>query len=87
MVICAETHSCTLIISLQPGICAKPIRTILGRLDVAERIEDMNVHSYHLQSLRGDLKGYYAVTVRSNWRIIFRLEDGDAFDVELIDYH
>jgi addiction module HigA family antidote len=35
----------------------------------------------------GDLRGYWAVTVRANWRIIFRFEDADAVDVELIDYH
>jgi len=33
------------------------------------------------------MKGYRAVTVRANWRIIFRFEDSNAFDVELIDYH
>ena len=37
--------------------------------------------------LKGDLKGFWAVTVRANWRIKFRFEDTDAFDVELTDYH
>jgi len=40
-----------------------------------------------MHSLKGDLKGLWAVTVRANWRIIFRFEGNDAFDVELIDYH
>jgi len=40
-----------------------------------------------LHALKGDLKGLWAVTVRANWRIIFRFESGDAFDVDLTDYH
>jgi toxin HigB-1 len=63
------------------------IELILGLLDVAQRIEDMDVHSFHLHSLSGDLKGFWSVTVRANWRVIFRFEDGSAFDVDLIDYH
>ena len=38
-------------------------------------------------SLKGDLKGFYAVTVRANWRVIYRFENGNAYDVSLIDYH
>jgi len=34
-----------------------------------------------------DLAGYWAVTVRANWRIVFRFIDGDAWDVQMIDYH
>jgi proteic killer suppression protein len=63
------------------------IETILGLLEVAEDIRDMNVPSFRLHRLSGDLKGFWAVTVRSNWRIIFRFENGRAFDVDLIDYH
>jgi len=37
--------------------------------------------------LKGDRKGFWAVTVRANWRVIFRFEDGDAFDVDYVDYH
>nr|HEV8008643.1 type II toxin-antitoxin system RelE/ParE family toxin [Bradyrhizobium sp.] len=33
------------------------------------------------------LKGFWAVTVRANWRVIFRFEDGKASDVDLVDYH
>jgi toxin HigB-1 len=40
-----------------------------------------------LHQLKGDGKGFWAVTVRANWRIIFRFENGQAIDVELIDYH
>lgn len=63
------------------------IRAILARLHQAESIEDMNVHSYRLHSLTGNRQGSWAVTVRANWRITFRFDDGDAFDVNLEDYH
>ena len=63
------------------------IENILGLLDVAQDIEDMNVPTFRLHALKGDLKGFWAVTVRANWRIIFRFADGRASDVDLIDYH
>ena len=63
------------------------IRTILSQLDEAQTIEDMRMTSFHLHALKGDRKGLWSVTVRANWRIIFRFTDGDADDVDLIDYH
>jgi len=63
------------------------IRAILARLHQAEVIEDMNVHSYRLHPLKGSRKGEWGVTVRANWRITFRFEDGYALDVNLEDYH
>lgn len=63
------------------------IRAILARLHQAEAIEDMDIHSYRLHSLRGDRKGEWSVTVRANWRITFRFEEGYALDVDLVDYH
>ena len=43
--------------------------------------------AYRLHPLKGELKSFWAVHVSTNWRIIFRFEDGDAFDVDLLDYH
>ena len=63
------------------------IRTILAFMDAANNIEDMNQPSFRLHALKGELKGYWAVTVRANWRIIFRFENGDASDVDFLDYH
>jgi toxin HigB-1 len=63
------------------------VRTILHQLDEAHTIADMSVTSFRLHPLKGELKGYWSITVRANWRIIFRFENGDARDVELIDYH
>jgi toxin HigB-1 len=66
---------------------AERIENILGLLDTAAAIEDMNVPTFRLHPLTGDLKGFWSVTVRANWRIVFRFEDGNAFDVDLTDYH
>jgi proteic killer suppression protein len=63
------------------------VRSILARLDVAETLEDLALPSYRLHELRGELQGFWAVRVNANWRIIFRLENGDIHDVELLDYH
>ena len=63
------------------------IENILGLLDSAEKIEDMDLPSLRLHPLTGKLKGFWSVTVRANWRIVFRFEEGDARAVDLIDYH
>ena len=66
---------------------AERIRLILSALDAASRIEDVNQPTFRLHPLKGALKGFWAITVRANWRIIFRFADGRASDVDLIDYH
>lgn len=71
---------------IRPDLLDK-VRTILVQLDEAAVIEDMRLTSFHLHALKGDRKGFWSVTVRANWRIIFRFNDGNAGDVELIDYH
>ena len=63
------------------------IAVILARLDAADRIRDMDVPGLRLHPLKGRLKGFWAVTVKANWRIVFRFEDGKALDVDLVDYH
>jgi toxin HigB-1 len=63
------------------------IENILGLLDAAGTVQDMNLPTFRLHPLTGGLKGFWSVTVRANWRIIFRFKDGNAFDVDLIDYH
>ena len=42
---------------------------------------------FRLHPLTGDRKGEWAVTIRANWRITFRFENGDAHDVDFVDYH
>ena len=63
------------------------IQVLFAALDAAKVIEDLQRPSFRLHPLKGELKGYWAVTVRANWRIIFRFEDGNVFDVDFVDYH
>jgi len=63
------------------------VRLILTRLDAAENAIEMNQPGYHFHALTGDLKGYHSVRVSGNYRIIFRFEGGNAFDVDCVDYH
>ena len=70
-----------------PPEMVQRLRVILAALDAAERIEDLDRPSFRLHPLKGDLKGFWSVTVRANWRIVFRFENGDAYDVDYIDYH
>ena len=63
------------------------VEVMLAQLDVANSAEAMRLPGYRLHPLKGQLRGYWSVTVTANWRIIFRFEDGDVYDVELIDYH
>lgn len=71
---------------LQPHHVEK-IRRILYRLDEAEKIDDLNIVGWSLHPLSGEMKGHWAVKVNGNYRITFRFEDGNAFDVDYIDYH
>lgn len=63
------------------------VEDILVRLDQAATPQALNLPGYRLHPLKGDMKGLWSVTVRANWRIVFRFQGTDAFDVELIDYH
>lgn len=63
------------------------IEDIIARLDIAVVPPDLDLPGYGLHQLKGKLKGYWALKVSGNWRIIFRFRDGDAFDINLIDYH
>jgi proteic killer suppression protein len=63
------------------------LRDILGRLDAAGNVADMDLPGLRLHPFKGDMKGFWTVTVRANWRVIFRFAGGDALDVDYVDYH
>jgi toxin HigB-1 len=63
------------------------IENILFVLSRSRKPEDMDLPGFHLHPLKGDMKGLWAVTVRANWRVTFRFEEGEACDVDLVDYH
>jgi proteic killer suppression protein len=63
------------------------LRRMLAQLEIAKVPSDLDLPGYRLHPLKGDLKGFWAVTVQANWRIIFRFADGQVFDVDYVDYH
>ena len=63
------------------------VENILAVLNRARKPQDMDLPGFRLHRLTGDLKDFWSVSVRANWRVIFRFEEGDAYDVDLIDYH
>jgi proteic killer suppression protein len=63
------------------------IGRVLARLGRASKPEHMDLPGWRLHPLKGDLAGSWSVTIRANWRIIFRFEEGDATDVDYLDYH
>jgi proteic killer suppression protein len=71
---------------VSPDLLEK-IENILFVLNRARRPADMNLPGFRLHRLKGNLKLFWSVTVRANWRVIFRFEEGDVYDVDLIDYH
>lgn len=66
---------------------AEKLADILDLLDAASEIRDMSFPGSDLHSLKGDFRGFWSVRVSGNWRIVFRFEKGDVFDVDYIDYH
>jgi len=62
------------------------LRNILATLHAAPAVAHMDVPGFRLHPLKGQMKGSWALTVRANWRVIFRFDDG-AEDVDYVDYH
>ncbi|MCH9648731.1 MAG: type II toxin-antitoxin system RelE/ParE family toxin [Deltaproteobacteria bacterium] len=63
------------------------ITDVLFHLDQAQTSGDLDLPGYRLHRLKGDLKGFWSVTISGNWRITFRFEDGDTLEIDLVDYH
>jgi len=59
----------------------------LSILDTARTMKELDITGFSSHTLRGNLRGFYSVVVSRNHRIIFRFEAGNAFDVDLVDYH
>jgi proteic killer suppression protein len=54
----------------------------------AERIDDLRVPpGNRLERLKGDRSAQYSIRINDQWRVCFRWAGGDAFDVEITDYH
>ena len=70
-----------------PAAQRDKIARILARLNEAVTVQNMGLPGYRLHPLKGDLEGFWSVSVSGSWRIIFRFENNAAYDVDLIDYH
>lgn len=66
---------------------AERLRRQLTALEFAKRPDDMNAPGWRWHPLKGELRGFFAVTVNGNWRLIYRFRDGDAELVDYLDYH
>lgn len=71
---------------IQPVHAAR-LTLILSLLDVAKSPDDMNVPGFGLHPLKGDMRGYFAVKVSGNWRLIFKQKGDDMELVDYLDYH
>ncbi|MCH8154608.1 MAG: type II toxin-antitoxin system RelE/ParE family toxin [Proteobacteria bacterium] len=70
------------------GLDDEAAEELLASLDSATSLRDLSpLKSVGLHKLRGDRAGQWAMTVNDRWRVCFRFEDGDAYDVEIVDYH
>jgi proteic killer suppression protein len=71
-----------------PAGQAQKIGDMLAALDTAEQPAEIALFpGWRLHPLKGELKGFWSVTVSGNWRLVFRFEEGDASEVDLVDYH
>jgi proteic killer suppression protein len=63
------------------------VQRVLSALDAAASPQALDVPGFRLHPLKGEWAGFWSVTVSGNWRVVFRFEEGDTFDVDLLDYH
>ena len=57
-------------------------------LNAAATLDDLRIPpANRLEALKGDRKGQFSIRINDQWRICFRWTDGDAYDVEIVDYH
>jgi toxin HigB-1 len=70
------------------GLDVDAAEEVLAMLDAATALSDISpLKSVGLHPLKGDRKGQWAMTINDRWRLCFRFENGDAHDVEIVDYH
>ncbi len=65
----------------------KKLSILLDALDSAEIVEDLDIPGVRLHQLSGDKKNLWSMRVSGNWRLTFSFDNGNAFDVNLEDYH
>ena len=66
---------------------APRITLILDALDAAEQVKELDLPGFRLHRLKGDKRNLWSVNVSANWRLTFEFENGDAYILDLEDYH
>ena len=66
---------------------AQKLADILDRLQASSGVKDMKYPCSDLHQLKGKMKGKWAVKISGNWRFVFNFEEGDAYNVDYVDYH
>ena len=66
---------------------AQKLSDVLDLLNAAKEPRDMAFPGSFLHPLKGKMKGYWSVRISGNWKLIFRIENGQVYDVDYIDYH
>lgn len=70
------------------GLDADAADDMIDALNAATALSDLSpLRSVHLHALKGDRKGQWAMNINAGWRLVFTFKDGDAYDVEITDYH
>jgi len=71
-----------------PSDITRAARRKLLILNAAEKLSDLRVPAGNrLEKLSGDRRGQHSIRINERWRVCFRWRDGDAYDVEIVDYH
>jgi proteic killer suppression protein len=71
-----------------PSDITRAARRKLLILNAAEKLSDLRIPpGNRLEKLSGDRRGQHSIRINERWRICFRWRDGDAYDVEIVDYH
>ncbi|WP_431310779.1 type II toxin-antitoxin system RelE/ParE family toxin [Labrys miyagiensis] len=79
----AETGKCKF-----SGLDEEAASDLLAVLDAATSLSDLSpLRSVGLHKLKGRRKEQWAMTINGPWRLCFRFEEGNAWDVEIVDYH
>jgi len=71
-----------------PGELHTKIQRLLDQINAVTKVDTLKMPpGNHLEKLSGNLKGFWSLRINDQWRIIFRWEEGDALDIDIIDYH
>jgi proteic killer suppression protein len=71
-----------------PAELVPRLRRVLAALDTAADVTDLRLFpGWRVHELKGELRGFWSISVSGNWRVVFRFHAGDASEVTLVDYH